>query len=416
MRSMRIVWSNGAIQRVPCAVACKRQSWLRVRCAWNAKALKRYGFAWSVATLDAVDTKAVMLHRIIVLRITRTHCNWARIGCGIMLVIILYIDCCKAKVMESSWPHKRQWKATATRKSIQSNWNTHICWHRSWTRNENSMKRNWPDSRAKSMPKQNNSRWKSIQLSIILRKWKLISRRLKRINRLLRRNFSISPRSKSLRRWHDCWRDDNTAKWIHFRLTTCQKKLVEEVELNKGLLSNHSTCESKRKLLEQDLLKCQREKEAQIADLEDQIRDLMVHMDSQHTIANSELKDEIVDAKISIPQPVEPESSKKSRRKKKWNWFLWGKKKNKKKNLKIADFKNCCIRLNKMLACVLYHTCKWALLQQKKKTIKLDVDIDVNVRANLFAAHQLSNTSLLFVFISLHEFSDERCIGSDWGR
>lgn len=69
--------------------------------------------------------------------------------------------------------------------------------------------------------------------------------------------------------------------------------------------------------MEQELLKCQRVKEAQIADLEDQIRDLMIHMDSQHTVANSELKDEMVNAKISIPEPPEPETSKKIRRKKK---------------------------------------------------------------------------------------------------
>lgn len=91
--------------------------------------------------------------------------------------------------------------------------------------------------------------------------------------------------------------------------------------MNKALLSNHSNCESKRVLLEQELQKCQREKEAQIADLQDQIRDLMIHMDSQHTVANSILKDEIVDATISIPQPTEPESSKKNRRKKKWTSF-----------------------------------------------------------------------------------------------
>lgn len=102
-----------------------------------------------------------------------------------------------------------------------------------------------------------------------------------------------------------------------FRLSTCQKKLLDEVELNKALLSNHSNCEVKRTAMEQELQKCQREKEAQIADLEDQIRDLMIHMDSQHTVANSLLKDEIVDATISIPQPTEPETSKKSRRKKK---------------------------------------------------------------------------------------------------
>lgn len=92
---------------------------------------------------------------------------------------------------------------------------------------------------------------------------------------------------------------------------------MEERELNKALQSNQSVLETDRVFLKQQLEKCHREKENSIAELEDQIRDLMIHMDSQNTCANSDLKDEIVDAKISIPQPAEAESSKKNRRKKK---------------------------------------------------------------------------------------------------
>lgn len=57
-------------------------------------------------------------------------------------------------------------------------------------------------------------------------------------------------------------------------------------------------------------------------------------MDSQHTVANSELKDEMVNAKISIPQPPEPETSKKIRRKKKWESISW--EKHKKFNLRVV--------------------------------------------------------------------------------
>lgn len=100
------------------------------------------------------------------------------------------------------------------------------------------------------------------------------------------------------------------------RLNTIQKKLLDEVEINKALLSNHSKCETTRKSLEEEMMKSQQEKEAQINDLQEQVRDLMIHMESQQTIANSELREEIVSGTMGIQERPET-SSRIVRRKKK---------------------------------------------------------------------------------------------------
>lgn len=94
-----------------------------------------------------------------------------------------------------------------------------------------------------------------------------------------------------------------------------QKELIEERELNKALQSNQSGWETKCAAVEEKFQKYQREKEEQIADLKDQIRDLMFYMQAQNVVANALPTDEIADSSISISQPAE--TSKKSRRKKK---------------------------------------------------------------------------------------------------
>lgn len=99
------------------------------------------------------------------------------------------------------------------------------------------------------------------------------------------------------------------------RLNHCQKELIEEREMNKALQSNQSGWESKYALLEAKFQKYKSEKEAEIADLKDQNRDLMFYMEAQNTIAKSDMKDEIVTSSISI-QPA-AETTQKTRRKKK---------------------------------------------------------------------------------------------------
>lgn len=103
------------------------------------------------------------------------------------------------------------------------------------------------------------------------------------------------------------------------RLIHCKKELNDEREVIKALRSNQSGWESKCSQLDEKFEKYQTDKEAEIMDLKEEIRDLMLHMEAQNAIANSELKDEINDTSITIsPAPDSAASgSKKTRRKKK---------------------------------------------------------------------------------------------------
>lgn len=90
---------------------------------------------------------------------------------------------------------------------------------------------------------------------------------------------------------------------IHFprnRLANCQKELNDEREMIKALRSNQSDWETKCEQLEQKFQKYQSDKEVEIANLKDEIRDLMFYMEAQSAVANSNLKDEIKDATIKI--------------------------------------------------------------------------------------------------------------------
>lgn len=100
------------------------------------------------------------------------------------------------------------------------------------------------------------------------------------------------------------------------RLAACQKELAEERVMSQALRSNQSGWESKCSALDEKFKKYQTEKEAEIADLKDQARDLMFYMEAQKVIGNSELKDEIATSSITIVPP-EVDTSKKIRRKKK---------------------------------------------------------------------------------------------------
>lgn len=104
------------------------------------------------------------------------------------------------------------------------------------------------------------------------------------------------------------------------RLTNCQKKLSDEREMLNALRSNQSGWELKCSQLEEKFKKYQIEKEAEIVNLKDDIRDLMFHMEARNTIANSHLKDGIDGGTITIPSPSPSDASggsNKARRKKK---------------------------------------------------------------------------------------------------
>lgn len=86
--------------------------------------------------------------------------------------------------------------------------------------------------------------------------------------------------------------------------------------MSKALQSNQISWQSKYTLLETNYRKFQIEKEGEINELKDQIRDLMFYMEAQNTIANSDLKDEIATSSISVPSPSNDVNQKQRRKKK----------------------------------------------------------------------------------------------------
>ncbi|XP_052864720.1 BRCA1-associated protein isoform X2 [Anopheles cruzii] len=81
------------------------------------------------------------------------------------------------------------------------------------------------------------------------------------------------------------------------KMNTVTKELAEEKQFGKTLQSNQTSWQTKFSELEK---KCT-EKEQEIVDLKEQVRDLMFYMEAQNTIAGSELKHELVDGTVILP-------------------------------------------------------------------------------------------------------------------
>lgn len=94
------------------------------------------------------------------------------------------------------------------------------------------------------------------------------------------------------------------------------KDLTEEKQFSKTLQLNHSSWQTKYSNLEAKY----KEKEQEIVDLKEQVRDLMFYMEAQNTIANSTMKDEIVDGTVLVEEsPGTSATGKNKRRNKKKN-------------------------------------------------------------------------------------------------
>lgn len=97
-------------------------------------------------------------------------------------------------------------------------------------------------------------------------------------------------------------------------MATCQKELAEERIMSEALQSNQSGWEAKCQTLNDKYKSYQTEKEKEITNLKEQIRDLMFYIEAQNVIGKSELKDEIATSSIRIPTP-ELDNTKRNRRK-----------------------------------------------------------------------------------------------------
>ncbi|XP_053679866.1 BRCA1-associated protein [Anopheles nili] len=81
------------------------------------------------------------------------------------------------------------------------------------------------------------------------------------------------------------------------KLSTVLSELAEEKQFGKTLQSNQITWQMKNAALEKQCA----EKEQEIVELKEQVRDLMFYMEAQNTIAGSELKNELVDGTVVLP-------------------------------------------------------------------------------------------------------------------
>ncbi|XP_055546441.1 BRCA1-associated protein [Wyeomyia smithii] len=81
------------------------------------------------------------------------------------------------------------------------------------------------------------------------------------------------------------------------KMTTIMKELAEEKQFGKTLQANHSSWQTKFAALEK---KCT-EKDQEVVELKEQVRDLMFYLEAQNKIANSDLKDELEGASVEVP-------------------------------------------------------------------------------------------------------------------
>lgn len=98
---------------------------------------------------------------------------------------------------------------------------------------------------------------------------------------------------------------------MNARLTTVLRDLAEEKQFSNTLQMNHTDWQTKYASLEKQY----KEKEQEVIDLKEQVRDLMFYMEAQNTISNSELKDEIADGAVTVGEGSANKN--KNRRKKK---------------------------------------------------------------------------------------------------
>ncbi|KAG9064012.1 hypothetical protein KI688_004126 [Linnemannia hyalina] len=91
------------------------------------------------------------------------------------------------------------------------------------------------------------------------------------------------------------------------RLQALERQYEEEKEMNIGLMTNQDSIRTKLQ-----------EKEAEILELQDQVRDMMIYLDTQQKIESSSLKDELANGTVGVvvqPPQTSPPSGNHSRRK-----------------------------------------------------------------------------------------------------
>ncbi|ODN04212.1 BRCA1-associated protein [Orchesella cincta] len=105
---------------------------------------------------------------------------------------------------------------------------------------------------------------------------------------------------------------------VNQKLTKVTAELKEEKELNKHLQQDQVKWSELTKKLEKDLEKLKTEKDTEVQDLKEQLRDVMFYFEAQKTIEESPLRAELLDGQVTVDKSSEsPSTSKGARRKSK---------------------------------------------------------------------------------------------------
>merc|ERR1719245_2301844 len=92
------------------------------------------------------------------------------------------------------------------------------------------------------------------------------------------------------------------------RVSKLVSDLKEEKQMNENLLHNQEAWQKKFNDLESQMSQMQVEKDKEIQDLKEQIRDVMFYLEAQNKVDQSPLKDEIQQGEVSLPSGSTPKN------------------------------------------------------------------------------------------------------------
>nr|CAD7416961.1 unnamed protein product [Timema poppensis] len=101
------------------------------------------------------------------------------------------------------------------------------------------------------------------------------------------------------------------------RLTLVQSELNDERQMSQAFQRNLTVWQTKFKALEDQFQGFKQAKDGELAEVKEQLRDVMFYLEAQKQIAESADRDEIAEGHIVIGEPSKPASDSKSRRRRK---------------------------------------------------------------------------------------------------
>ncbi|CAB3369077.1 Hypothetical predicted protein [Cloeon dipterum] len=132
----------------------------------------------------------------------------------------------------------------------------------------------------------------------------------------------LSEDNRTLRKQVDILKKEKTAQEkkiqsLNTKLASAKSELQQEVSMSQSMQQNQSAWEQKFGDLEKKFNNYQSEKEKELADVREQLRDVMFFFEAKNQISQSELKDEITEGQIVMPPTPSTSSSVSKNRKKK---------------------------------------------------------------------------------------------------